>query len=96
MIKLLHFADAHIDIANYGAHDPQEQEALMELAKQALSFEARESEGWLTKVVKNVDFYFWYTDGGQPGAEFGGQPGPQPDQPGGNDEDVVEGEFHEA
>jgi len=22
MIKLLHFADAHIDIANYGAHDP--------------------------------------------------------------------------
>jgi len=23
MIKLLHFADAHIDIANYGAHDPR-------------------------------------------------------------------------
>jgi hypothetical protein len=45
MIKLLHFADAHIDIANYGAHDPQEQEALIELAKQALYFEAREFEG---------------------------------------------------
>ena len=88
MIKLLHFADAQIDIANYGAHDPQEQEALIELAKQALYFEARKSEGWLTKVVKNVDFYFWYTDGGQPGPQLG--------QPGGNDEDVVEGEFHEA
>src|SRR4030067_3852680 len=23
MIKLLHFADAHIDMANYGRHDPQ-------------------------------------------------------------------------
>jgi len=23
MIKLLHFADAHIDIANYGVHDPR-------------------------------------------------------------------------
>ena len=45
MIKLLHFADAHIDIANYGAHDPQEQEARTELAKQALYFEARESKG---------------------------------------------------
>jgi len=51
MIKLLHFADAHIDIANYGAHDPRTGLPL---------------------------------------------PGPQPDQPGGNDEDVVEGEFHEA
>jgi hypothetical protein len=45
MIKLLRFADTHIDIANYGAHDPQGQEALIELAKQALSFEARYSEG---------------------------------------------------
>jgi molecular chaperone DnaK len=35
-------------------------------------------------------------DGGQPGNGFGGQPGPQPGQPEGNDEDVVEGEFHEA
>jgi len=26
----------------------------------------------------------------------GPQPGPQPDQPGGNDEVVMEGEFHEA
>ena len=44
MIKLLHFADAHIDIANYGAHDPQEQEALIELAQQILSGEADEAE----------------------------------------------------
>ena len=35
-------------------------------------------------------------DGGQPGAGFGGQSGPQPGQPQGDDEDVVDGEFHEA
>ena len=35
-------------------------------------------------------------DGGQPGAGFGGQPGQQYTQPEGNDEDVVDGEFHEA
>ncbi len=23
MVKLLHFADAHIDMANYGRHDPE-------------------------------------------------------------------------
>ena len=34
--------------------------------------------------------------GAQPGAGFDGQPGPQPEQPGGSDEDVVDGEFHEA
>ena len=32
----------------------------------------------------------------QTGAGFDGQPGPQPEQPGGSDEDVVDGEFHEA
>jgi len=34
--------------------------------------------------------------GAQSGAGFDGQPGPQPEQPGGSDEDVVDGEFHEA
>ena len=23
MVKILHFADAHIDMANYGRHDPE-------------------------------------------------------------------------
>lgn len=35
-------------------------------------------------------------DGGQPGAGFGGQPEAHTSQPDGNNEDVVDGEFHEA
>ena len=57
MIKLLHFADAHIDIANYGRHDPESA-----LPVRVMDFLAALDQIVETAVTENVDLVLFAGD----------------------------------